>query len=125
MTRARSPQWLAELPTVRMEMAKLRLDLSRLDPDSAKGCPISMADIRRYVVAETGRRGHDYFFGRTALVDDVSFWLWGIIDAGACCYIDVSAARGAALIGMGSGEGLTPEQFIALRYACQWRGKAR
>jgi hypothetical protein len=37
--------------------------------------------------------------------------------------VDVSAGRGTTLIGMGSGEGLTPEQSIALRYARRWRGR--
>ena len=103
-------------------MAKLHLLFPRLAPDSPRGCPLSMVDIKRYVTAETGRKGHDLFFGRTAVVGDVHFWLWGFLNDGETCYVDVSIRKGKSSLSMGSGVGLTPEQHIALRYARHWRG---
>ncbi|HEV3190985.1 MAG TPA: hypothetical protein VGY54_10835, partial [Polyangiaceae bacterium] len=123
VTRPRQPVIdLGKLPTEKAEIAKLHPVFPRLAPDSPGGCPLSMVDIKRYVTAETGRKDHDLFFGRTAIVGDVHFWLWGLLDAGDTCYVDVSAGRGRSLLSMGSGVGLTPEQYIALRYARQWRG---
>jgi hypothetical protein len=80
-----------------------------------------MHDIKRYVTAETGRRDHDLFFGRTAVLGDVHFWLWGFLDDGETCYVDVSVRGSESLVSMGSGAELTPEQHIALRYARHWR----
>jgi hypothetical protein len=114
---------LEALPTDKEEIVKMQPEFPRLESDSPSGCPRSLSEVKRYVSAETGRKGHDLFFGRTALVGDVRFWLWGFIDDGDTCYVDVSAGKGTTLIGMGSGEGLTPEQYIALRYARRWRGR--
>jgi hypothetical protein len=119
------PVDLQALPTEKEAMQKLQPEFPRLKMDSPVGCPCSMADIRRYITAETGRKGHNMFFGRTALVGDVHFWLWGFIDEGDTCFVDVSARGDQSHLGMGSGEGLTPEQFIALRYARRWRGPRR
>jgi hypothetical protein len=114
-----------KLPAEKEEILKLQPVFPRLKKDSPADCPCSMVEIRRYVTAETGRRGHDLFFGRTAIVGDVHFWLWGLIDDGETCFVDVSARRGTSSLCMGSGEGLTPEQYIALRYARYWRGRRR
>jgi hypothetical protein len=65
------------------------------------------------------------FFGRTALVDDAKFWLWGIVDAGSILYVYVSEGRGIRLLGMGSGESVTPEEFIARLYERDWKRRAR
>jgi hypothetical protein len=113
---------LARLPTEKAEIAKLHPVFPRLVPDSPAACRVSMVDIKRYVTAETGRKGHDLFFGRTAVVGDVHFWLWGFLDDGETCYVDVSVRKGRSSLSMGSGVGLTPEQYIALRYARHWRG---
>ena len=112
---------LRELPTDKAAIAKLHPAFPHLVPDSPAGCPISMVDIKRYVTAETGRKGHDLFFGRTAMVGDVHFWLWGLLDDGETCYVEVGARQGRSLLGMSSGAGLTPEQYIALQYARHWR----
>src|SRR5579884_4314708 len=98
------------------EVVKLQPDFPRLDPDSPHGCPCSLAEIRKYLSAEAGGGRRDLFFGRTALVGDVRFWLWGYVDDGKSYFVDVSQKARRTLIGMGSGEGLTPEQYIALRY---------
>jgi hypothetical protein len=114
---------LDALPTNKGDIQKIQPEFPRLKIDSPAGCPCPMAEIRRYVTAETGRKGHDLFFGRTALVGDVHFWLWGLIDQGETCFVDVSARGDRSFLSMGSGEGLTPEQFIALQYARHWRGR--
>src|SRR5438270_10875839 len=113
---------LDALPTSREEIAAVQPEFPRLKEDSPKECPCSVGDIKRYVAAEMGKKGHDLFFGRTAQVGEVRFWIWGLIDNGSTYYVDVSIGpKGAPLVAMGSGEGLTPEQHIALRFARHWR----
>jgi hypothetical protein len=109
------------LPTEKEQIALLSLEFRRLADDSPAGCPYPLTSVRRYITAETGRKGHELFFGRTALVGRVRFWLWGIMDEGTSLYVDASEFRGASLLSMGSGEGLTPEQYIGLAYARYWR----
>jgi hypothetical protein len=116
---------LDNLPTDKEESKKIQPEFPRLKNDSLADCPRSMAEIKRYITAETARRGHDLFFGRTAIVGDVHFWLWGFIDNGETCFVDISLRNGGSLLGMGSGEELTPEPFIALSYARDWRGRCR
>jgi hypothetical protein len=115
---------LDKLPTDK-EIRQIQPEFPRLQHDSPVDCPCTMAEIRRYIAAETGRKGHDLFFGRTALVRDVHFWLWGFLDDGETCFLAVSARKGKSFLALGSGEGLTPEQFIALRYARYWRGQRK
>jgi hypothetical protein len=110
-------------PTAKEETLKLRPEFPRLEPDSPEGCPCSMAAIRKYLAAEAGSGKHDLFFGRTALVDDVRFWLWGYVENGRTYFVDLSEKAGRSTICMGSGDGLSPEQYIALRYARRWRGR--
>jgi hypothetical protein len=95
-----------------------------LADDSPKGCPFSMAAINKYLNAESGGVRPDLFFGRTALVGDVRFWLWAYIDGGKTYFVDVSERAGRSTVCIGSGEGLSPEQYIALRYARRWKGRA-
>jgi hypothetical protein len=116
---------LDKIPSDKEEIRKIQPEFPRLKNDSPVDCPCSMAEIRRYISAETGRRGHDLFFGRTAQVGDVQFWLWGFIDDGETCFVDVSVRSGSSSLAMGSGEGLTPAQFIALRYARHWRERPK
>src|ERR1700730_10644082 len=93
---------LDTLPTDKAEILKLQPVFPRLAPDAPTGCPCPMLDIKRYVAAETGRRGHDLSFGRTAVLGDVHFWLWGFLDAGETCYVDVSVRGGESLVSMGA-----------------------
>jgi hypothetical protein len=117
---------LEKLPLDTEEMRKLEPEFPRLENDSPKGCPRSMNEIRQYVIVETGEKGHDLFFGRTALVGDVRFWLWGYTDEkGRTEYVDVSSGRGTSSLSMGSGDNLTPEQYIALQYARYWRDEKK
>jgi hypothetical protein len=111
------------LPTSKEEIRKIELEFPRLEPDSPDGCPCSMAEIRRYLSAEAGTGKRDLFFGRTARVGAVRFWLWGYVDDGRTYFVDVSESAGHSTIAMGSGEELTSEQYIALRYARRWRGR--
>jgi hypothetical protein len=119
---------LDSLPTAKEEIVNFQLEFPRLEPDSPESCPCSMTDIRRYLYAEAGSGKRDLFFGRTALVGGVRFWLWGYVDGGRTYFVDVSQdarsqdAQNSSLC-MGSGEGLTPEQYIALQYARRWRGR--
>jgi hypothetical protein len=119
------PIGLQALPTEKKEMQKLQPEFPRLNKDSPVGCPRTMVEIRRYITAETGREGHDLFFGRTALVGDVQFWLWGFIDEGDTCFVEVAARGDHSRLSIGSGEGLTPEQYLALTYARHWREQRR
>jgi hypothetical protein len=80
-----------------------------------------MREIREYLRAEQGEAPQDLFFGRTAAVGDVRFWLWGYVDRGHTYYVDVSQRKGRASISVGSGDRLTPEQYMALRYVRSWR----
>jgi hypothetical protein len=112
---------LDKLPTSKAEILKMTLDFPRLAPDTPDGCPCSMAAIRKYLAAEAGSARRDLFFGRTALVSDVRFWLWGYVEGERTYFVDVSERKGESTICMGSGEGLTPEQYIGLRYARAWR----
>ncbi len=70
------------------------IDLETLPADKQDLVKIQPEFPKRYIGAETGRKGHDLFFGRRALVGDVRFWLWGFIDDGETCYVDVSAGKG-------------------------------
>jgi hypothetical protein len=114
---------LAKLPTRREDMIKLNPEFPRLPDDSPRGCPVTMAEIRRYLRAETGTGKHELFFGRTALVADVRFWLWGYVENGETYYLYVSERNGYSPIDFAYGEEITPEQFIALKYASQWRDR--
>jgi hypothetical protein len=113
-----------EFPTDRNEAIKFNPDIERLEPDSAASCPYSLGKIRTYLRAETGADVADLFFGRTALIGEVKFWLWGYVKDSHSYFVDVSSGGGKTRVGMGSGEGLTPEQYIALEYARHW-GKKR
>ncbi|WP_394849716.1 hypothetical protein LZC95_19965 [Pendulispora brunnea] len=127
MKKARAVVDLKKLPTEVEEMAKLDVDFPRLPEDSPKGCPWSMADIRRYLRAECCGGTHDLFFGRTAVIGNVRFWLWGYVEGGRTYFVEVADRGGGdAVLGMGGEQGLTPEQYMALYYArwCrkpQWR----
>ena len=114
---------LDKLPTSKAEVLAIKPEFPKLVEDSPRGCPCSATEIARYLVAETGAK-QDLFFGRTALVGDVRFWLWGYVSDGQAYYVDVSARGERSTICMGSGEGLTPEQYIALRYARRWKKRA-
>jgi hypothetical protein len=52
--------------TDKEEIVKVQPEFPRLGVDSPAGCPRSLSDVKRYVGGETGRKGHDLFFGRTA-----------------------------------------------------------
>ena len=93
------------------EIRKIEVEFPRLEPDSPDGCPCSMAEIGRYLSAEAGKGKRDLFFGRTARVGVVRFWLWGYVDGGRTYFVDVSASGGHSTIAMGSGDGLTSEQY--------------
>ena len=82
-----------------------------------------MSELRRYVEAETGRVGHDFFFGRTALVDGVRFWVWGIVDQGETLYVDVSEHGGRSVVSMGRGERRSVEDYVRARYARSWSSR--
>ena len=82
-----------------------------------------MEDIRRYVSAEMGA-SYDLMFGQTAQIGRISFWVWGLVDSsGDTIYVDVSTDGRTALLGSGSGEGLTVSQYVALRYVRRWRNR--
>jgi hypothetical protein len=114
---------LEKLPTTRSEIVGMQLDFPRLQPDSPAQCPVSVSDIKKYVRAEAGKSPPEMVFGRTALVGDVQFWLWGYVDEkGRTMYVNVSRRSGGKPnVSMGSGEGLTAEQYIGLYYARWWR----
>jgi hypothetical protein len=116
---------LEKFPTKKQEMLALSPEFPRLMEDSPKGCPCTLVQIRQYLSAEGGGSRCDLVFGRTALVGAVRFWLWGYVDGGKTYFVDVSENAGHPMICTGSGEGLTPEQYIALRYARSWRGKTK
>src|SRR4051812_13370130 len=104
-------------PTSLEEAQKISPQLERRDPDSPVGSPCDNAKIREYLMAEVGPGRRDLVFGRTALIDGVKFWLRGYSDDGKTHYVDVSTDGRESVIAMGSGDGLTPEQYLALRYA--------
>jgi hypothetical protein len=116
---------LEKLPTKKQEVLALSPEFPRLMEDSPKGCPRTLVQIRQYLSAEAGGSKWDLVFSRTALVGAVRFWLWGYVDARKTYFVDVSENGGHSTICMGSGEGLTPEQYIALRYARSRRGKTK
>src|SRR5450432_1835490 len=113
------------LPRSQEEMQKIHPELDRLEPDSPKGAPCGLSEIRKYLRAEAGSGERDLFFGRTALIGKIKFWLWGYTEGSATCYVDVSTDGSEYLIGSGSGENLTPEQYLALRYVRRWRDVGR
>ena len=115
---------LNSLPTSKEKILHLQPEFPRLEPDSPEGCPCSMMEIKKYLSAEGGARACDLLFGRTALVGDVRFWLWGYVDEGRTYFVDVSERAGLSTVCMGNGDGMTPEQYIALRFARRWRGRA-
>ncbi|HWZ92812.1 MAG TPA: hypothetical protein VNW92_28295 [Polyangiaceae bacterium] len=116
---------LEKLPTKKQDVLALDLDFPRLEEDSPHACPCSLAEIRKYLNAEAGGNQRDLIFGRTAQIGGVRFWLWGYVDSGKAYFVDVSENGGDMAICMGSGEGLTPEQYMALRYARRWRGRTK
>jgi hypothetical protein len=112
------------LPTTTAEIRKLTLEWERLDPDALSNCPISLREIRKYVAAEGGGGRAELMFGRTARVENVSFWVWGYVSqSGETFYVDVSSDGRESLVGMGSGEALTVPQYVALRYVRFWRSE--
>jgi hypothetical protein len=111
---------LDSLPTTRAEMADRSVEFPRLEPDSPDECPCSLAEVMRYLAVEGGTVKPHLIFGRTAMVGDVSFWLWGYVDEGKTYFVDVGARGGQKTICVGSGEGLTPEQYLARRSPRRW-----
>ena len=84
-----------------------------------------MTDIHEYLRAESSKRVVGLAFLRTALIGEVSFWLWSYHDSGRRHYVDVGAVGARAVIATGAADDLTPEQYLGLRYARRWRGKKR
>jgi len=111
------------LPDSKDAIAKILPEVDRLPDDSPKGCPCKLGEVRRYLEAETGRTGHDLFFGRTARIAGVQFWLWGAIDDGESVFIDVSQCGAGGLLAMGAAGDLSPEQYLLLRFVRSWRDK--
>ncbi len=116
-----------EWPATAAEMCAIEPVLARLHPDDESGCPMSKRDIHAYLKADAPAPyvKPDLFFGRTALIEGVRFWLWGFVERGRTNFVDVGAYGDEAIVGVGLGDGLTPEQFLALRYVRQWKPKLR
>lgn len=114
-----------DLPTDKFAMQKLAPEFERLDPDSPDGCPCTLADVRKYLRADPAAGRADLFFGRTARIGTMRFWLWGFAVLGKTVYVAVEQEGTDAGIVSGSGEGLSPEQYLGLRYARTLRDKRR
>ncbi len=115
---------LDDIPASRLDIVKLHVELEEL-PAGTK-CPVSRAEVREYVKAEGALEQVTLFRGRTAQLGGVRFWPWGYVeDDGSSVYVFFSQGHGSSLLGLGSGDGLTPEQFIALQYARDWRPRIR
>ena len=84
-----------------------------------------MRDIRTYLLAEYGRRDFDLFFGRTAAIKGVHFWLWAFLHRARRQYVLVSAWRGRSLLNAGGGEQLSPEESIQHEFTSYWSVKLR
>lgn len=113
---------LRALPTSVEAIRKLRPEFPRLTPDSPKGCPVSMSEIRAYLRAECEAAVPDLFFGRTASIGGVRFWLWGFTDGrGLTMFVDVGARGAKSRLNVASAQDLSAEQYLALQYARWWR----
>lgn len=106
-----------DLPTENDAIQKLALEFERLEPDSPKGCPCSLADIRGYLSADPSTARKDLFFGRTARIGSMKFWLWGYVADAMTFFVTVEQDERGLSIASGLGDGLTPEQYLGLRYA--------
>jgi large subunit ribosomal protein L32 len=90
--------------------------VKRLAPDSAKGCPVRMSDIRKYVTAETGAVDRELTFGRTATMEGVKAWIWGYLDDdGDLTYLTVTERDdGGSSLSMEQSRGLKLDEFALI-----------
>ena len=114
---------LPDYPRTREGVAKLAVDFPRLVPDSPKGCPASIKEIRRYVSDEWKLPEFDLAFGRSANVAGVRFWVWTFKHDEKLVFVDVSERHGVAKLAASLADGLTIEQFVAFQFAQSWRDR--
>ena len=102
-----------KLPQTRDELTRYSIELERLEPDDVSRCPVTMAEVLKYLHAEGESVDEDDLtFVRTARIDDAEYWLWRFGDGGSECFVTVSKIKKATTIGYEEAVGLTPSQYV-------------
>lgn len=109
-----------DMPDDNADLADAEAEFPRLTPDSARGCPVPLADLLRYLADEVPggdslTRG-DLTFARTARVADAEYWVWRFREPGVQgdqAFATVSRSGSRVTLGCETNYyGLSPEQFV-------------
>jgi hypothetical protein len=115
----------AHLPRDRAGLGAIQFDLPRLNPDSPRGCPCPIRQVKRYARMELDLLWPKLRFIRSAEIDGVKYWLWLETSQRAEIhdFVYVEQFEDSILIGCDAKLDLEPEQFLMwefLRSQVDW-----